>query len=130
MWKFACNSKGWTSNIHGLEWLRRFFEPATREIANRGIWLLICNGHDSHITSDFILHCLQSDIILLLLPPHSSHLLQPLDVGFFRPLKKYMSTELQRIINTGIHRLEKAEWLVVYARARKYASMPRNIWGG
>ena len=43
-WKWACNTKGWTSNIHGVEWLRRCFEPATREKAN-GRWrLLICDG--------------------------------------------------------------------------------------
>src|SRR5271169_6566375 len=33
-WRFSCNSRGWTSNIHSLEWLRRCFEPTTREKAN------------------------------------------------------------------------------------------------
>jgi hypothetical protein len=28
-WKFSCNTKGWTSNAHGMEWLRSCFEPAT-----------------------------------------------------------------------------------------------------
>src|SRR5438270_4962125 len=30
-WRFSCNTRGWTSNVHGLEWLRRIFEPNTRE---------------------------------------------------------------------------------------------------
>jgi len=30
-WRFACNSKGWTSNNHGLQWLQRCFEPSTRD---------------------------------------------------------------------------------------------------
>jgi hypothetical protein len=29
-WYFSANSKGWTSNLHGLEWLKCIFEPATR----------------------------------------------------------------------------------------------------
>ncbi len=28
-WHFACNTKGWTSNVHGLEWMKKIFEPMT-----------------------------------------------------------------------------------------------------
>lgn len=35
-WCFGASSKGWTSNIHGLEWLQRCFEPATRNKAYGG----------------------------------------------------------------------------------------------
>jgi hypothetical protein len=28
-WRFLCNTRDWTSNIHGLEWLHHCFEPAT-----------------------------------------------------------------------------------------------------
>ena len=51
-WRFSCNSKGWTSNEHGVQWLRRCFEPATREKAKGEYRLLICDGHDSHITGE------------------------------------------------------------------------------
>lgn len=87
-WFFSANTKGWTSNLHGLEWLKRVFEPATRAKANGPLRLLVCDGHDSHISGSFIAHCLQNRIILLILPPHTSHLLQPLDVAIFGPLKK------------------------------------------
>ena len=26
-WYFSTNTKGWISNLHGLEWLKRVFEP-------------------------------------------------------------------------------------------------------
>ena len=29
-WRFNCNSKGWTSNGHELDWLKRCFDPETR----------------------------------------------------------------------------------------------------
>lgn len=35
-WKISCNSKGWTSNDHGVQWLQRCFEPHTYEKANGG----------------------------------------------------------------------------------------------
>jgi hypothetical protein len=82
-WRFSCNSKGWTSNFHRSEWLRRCFEPATREKAAGQYRLLICDGHDSHISTEWIAHCMDNNIVLMLLPPHSSHLTQPLDVGVF-----------------------------------------------
>jgi hypothetical protein len=28
-WRFSVSNKGWTSDVHGLEWLTRCFEPAT-----------------------------------------------------------------------------------------------------
>jgi|SRR5436853_894068 len=95
-WHISCNTKGWTSNMHGVEWMKKCFEPATREKANGEKRLLICDGHDSHISADFISHCIQNDIVLILLPPHASHLMQPLDVGVFAPLKRAMAEFLDR----------------------------------
>jgi len=28
-WQFGYNTKGWTSNLHGMQWLRQVFEPMT-----------------------------------------------------------------------------------------------------
>ena len=119
-WMFSCNSKGWTSNKHGLEWLERVFEPSTRAKAGGQYRLLICDGHDSHITGAFVAHCMDYDIVLLILPPHSSHLTQLLDVSIFRPLKKTMATEIALLIHTGVSRIQKVEWAYsVYQSTRK-----------
>src|SRR2546421_8258564 len=62
--------------------------------------LLICDDHESHITGGFIEYCIHNDIILMILPPHSSHYTQPLDLAIFSPLKTAMSVELSHIICT------------------------------
>jgi hypothetical protein len=130
IWHFTNNSKGWTSIDKGEEWLRVCFEPRTREKAE-GRWrLLICDGHDSHISAKFVRHCIDNNIVLLLLPPHSSHLLQPLDVGVFRSLKAAMTTELNQLFRTGLHRLQKIEWLNFFKKARPKALNTSNILGG
>jgi hypothetical protein len=49
--------------------------------------LLIIDGHESHESLEFQQYCKDNDIVALCMPPHSSHLLQPLDVGCFAPLK-------------------------------------------
>jgi hypothetical protein len=129
-WHFSCNSKGYTSNTHGEGWLEQCFEPATRVKANGRKRLLLCDGHDSHISAQFARFCMDHDIILFLLLPHSSHLLQPLDVSIFGPLKSAMSSQLSRLYATEVSRLQKAEWLEYYAKARSIAITSNNIRGG
>jgi len=129
-WRFNCNSKGWTSNIHGLDWLKRCFDPETRKKANGKYRLLICDGHDSHITAEFVAYCIDNNILLMILPPHSSHLTQPLDVGVFGALKKQMAAEIEPLMRTGIARVQKVEWLTAFVAAHEKAVSAKNILGG
>ena len=132
-WAFAANTKGWTSNMHGFEWLNRVFDPLTQEKANGATRLLICDGHDSHISGSFIAHCMKNNIQLLVLPPHTSHILQPLDVALFGPLKKALTKALSPFHEARLKRIQKAEWLEAYVRARKMSITTLNIaaaWRG
>jgi len=74
---------------HAMAWLRHFDQQT--KLFLMSICLLLYDGHDSHISAEFVGYCLQNLIKLVLLPPHSSHLLQPLDVGVFSPLKKALA---------------------------------------
>lgn len=49
--------------------------------------LLIFDGHLSHISIELIELALAHNVTLLKLPPHTSHILQPLDVSVFLSLK-------------------------------------------
>jgi DDE superfamily endonuclease len=110
--------------------LRECFVPAMKENANRRKWLLICDGHDSHISAQFVGYCLEHNIVLFLLPPHSSHLLQPLDISVFGPLKQAMFSLLSRFYATEISRMQKAEWLEQYMKGCSIAITSNNINGG
>ena len=68
-----------------MEWLAKIFEPQTTTAGRTRV--LIVDGHDSHVTIEFIRFCVESSIRLYCLPPHTTHLLQPLDVGLFGPLQ-------------------------------------------
>ncbi|ODQ68871.1 hypothetical protein LIPSTDRAFT_7335 [Lipomyces starkeyi NRRL Y-11557] len=95
--------------------------------------LLICDGHDSHISGSFIAHCLQNRITLLILPPHTSHLLQPLDVAIFGPLKKRLTAALSHLNQAQLVRIQKIEWMEAYIQARSEACTQQNIesaWRG
>jgi len=53
----------------------------------------------------------------MVLPPHSSHLTQPLDVGVF----SLMASAIEPLISTELHRIMKAEWLFAYVEAHSGA---------
>ena len=53
-----------------------------------------------------------------------------MDVGIFGPLKKALSTSLNQLIQTGIARIQKVEWLQHYIAARSTAMTESNINGG
>ena len=130
IWAVNCNTKGWTSNEHGLDWLERCFNPKTYDKAAGEYRLLICDGHDSHITAEFIAYCIDNRILLMILPPHSSHLTQPLDVGVFGPLKKHMATEIEPLMRTGVARIQKLECLTAFIAAHEKALSSKNILSG
>ncbi|XP_062511201.1 uncharacterized protein LOC134187101 [Corticium candelabrum] len=50
--------------------------------------ILFFDGHYSHINLDVINVARKYNIILVTLPPNTTHALQPLDVGVFAPMKK------------------------------------------
>src|SRR5437764_2061351 len=74
-----------------------------------------------------------NDIEILLLQPHTSHLLQPLDVAIFGPLSMALTRRLEPLNRQMRRRLQKNEWLEQYALARADAITPNNIasaWRG
>jgi hypothetical protein len=50
--------------------------------------LLILNGHGSHVTMDVVKTARSVGLDLLMLPSHTSHAMQPLDVSCFKPFKQ------------------------------------------
>lgn len=58
--------------------------------------LLVLDNHSSHRDLQVIQYCRENHINLLSFPPHASHIMQPLDVGFFGPLKNAYSRECDK----------------------------------
>ena len=49
--------------------------------------MLIIDGHDSHMSAEFNDYCKFNKIVTINMLAHPSHLLQPLDVELYSPLK-------------------------------------------
>ena len=129
-WRFSTSNSGWTSDSHAYEWLTTVFDPTTRLADPLLHRLLIMDGHGSHITANVIAYCMEHAIDLLILPPHTSHMLQPLDVGVFSPLKRALAAETDVVARLDSGRIQRVEWTEMYIRARTRALTSSNITSG
>ncbi|RKK28409.1 hypothetical protein BFJ65_g353 [Fusarium oxysporum f. sp. cepae] len=128
-WVIALSEKGWTDNKLGLEWLKHF-DQATAKRTNSRYRLLILDGHESHHSVEFEEYCKENKIITLCMPAHASHLLQPLDVGCFGPLKKAYGREIEHLIRYFITHITKTEFFPAFHVAHQAAITESNIKGG
>jgi hypothetical protein len=64
------------------------------------------------------------------MPPHSSHLLQPLDVSCFGPLKKAYGREIKKRMRAGTTHISKEDFFPAFFRAFQRAITVKNIQGG
>jgi len=128
-WRFTTSNSGLMSDSHALEWVQGTFEPQTRPFESQR-WLLIMDGHGSHITAKCISFCVDNAVDLLILPPHCSHVLQPLDVGVFSPLKRALADETDAMSRLDSGRLKLVEWTEMYIRARQRAMTRTNLKSG
>ena len=71
--------------------------------------------------------CLDKNIDLVCVPPHTSHPLQPLDVGLFSPLKRALSAEIEKLFRLGTRRILRIERTEAYITARAKAFASRSI---
>jgi hypothetical protein len=86
---------GWTDNAIGLEWFLKCFLPESKARLYKEYRMMVFDGHASHISSEVIRACVANKVILLCLPPHTTHLLQPLDIGLFAPLSVYYKNDIR-----------------------------------
>jgi hypothetical protein len=88
--------------------------------------ILIFDGHRAHLSEALNELAAASRILLYLLPPHSSYLLQRLDQGFFRRLKIQYSLFAPIKKLSKIARLLERIWVAI--EATTIAHLLWNAW--
>jgi hypothetical protein len=125
-WEIGVSNNGWTTNKLGLDWLQHF-DAHTKERTIGTYRLLVIDGHESHDSLEFQQYCKGNKIITVCMPAHSSHLLQPLNVGCFAPLKKAYRRQAEKLIRNQINHITKTEFLPCFIAAFKASFTPSNI---
>jgi hypothetical protein len=128
-WRIATTSNGWTTNEVGLDWIKHFDRHTAAR--TKGTYrLLILDGHESHHSTEFELYCQSHNIVTLCMPPHSSHLLQPLDIGCFGPMKQAYGRQIESLMRAHINHVGKVDFLCAFREAFFASITEKNVRSG
>ena len=90
--------------------------------------LLMLDGHASHYQPELVRLAAKESVILFCLPPHCTHLAQPLDKGAFSPLKTYWHQECAKFMDNNPGEIvSKRNFSTIFAQAWYRAMTPKTI---
>ena len=91
---------GWSNGNTFLTYLNNHFLKYVQRCADEPV-LLILDGHRSHVNVPVLDWAKQHNVIVMILPAHTSHILQPLDVGCFGPMQRIYNSECHKFLRTS-----------------------------
>lgn len=129
-WGIGKSDTGWMCGSTFFEYIANVFTPWLNASGIERPILLFIDGHVSHMTLHLSRYCAENGIELLALYPNSTHLIQPMDVAVFRPLKGFWKKSVRQwhIDNNGL-RLRKENFGPVFERALNNVT-PETIKNG
>jgi hypothetical protein len=94
----ACHPSGWIQTHIFTRWFENFIKMVKQKPDDPVV--LILDDHFSHTRNlEAIARGRDVGVHIVCLPPHSTHKLQPLDVVFIGPFKKFYSQEIELWLN-------------------------------
>ena len=95
---YGLSDSGWMDAELFEEWFKNHFlrhAPPARPL------LLLLDGHSSHFQPELVQAAATEGVIIFCLPPHTTHLLQPLDNCAFGSLKRHWGEECHRFCSNN-----------------------------
>jgi hypothetical protein len=126
-WRINVSPNGWTVNEIGIKWLEKLFIPETTKRLQGVYRMLILDGYGSYLTPEFDRLYAENKSIPICMPAHSSHLLQPLNVTVFRPLKGACGELVSKRMQHNYNHIDKLDFFEAFPTAHKTAFKPQTI---
>lgn len=119
-------ASGWISSEIFLDWMKHFIH-FTKPSKNSPI-LLIMDNHEAHISFSVVKLAKDNHVILLTLPPHTSHRLQPLDRCVYGPLKRYYNDQCRAwLLSNPGRRISIYEIADIFGKSFDLAFTTKNV---
>ena len=124
----AVSESGWSNSYIFERYLKEHFIKYSVPATSNEPVLILYDGHKSHVSLSLIQWAQDHNIILFVLPAHTSHILQPMDVGCFGPFEKILNgmrhTHMRHHATTGIDKYALCE---IACKAYTIALTPNNL---
>ena len=124
--KIRVSEKGYTDDETALQWLWHFHNETKGRMRGR-YRLLILDGHQSHLTYEFLSTAESLDIICFCLLAHSTHFTQPLDVACFQIERHWHNRSIEDKVRAGELNFSKYTFLQVLNQIREKTFTQRAI---
>lgn len=86
-WGIGSSENGWMTSEVFYEYVGKHFNSFLIKKGIKKPVILFVDGHKTHLTYHLSKLCVELGIVLVVLYPNATRILQPCDVGVFRPLK-------------------------------------------
>ena len=107
------NNSGYIDDQLSMEFIKHFDQHTKN--STTGKWrLLLSDGHGAHEHYDFLEYCYTHHIISYSLSPHTTHLMQSLDVACFQPLKHYHRQSIDQAVMLEATKFPVTEFFCIY----------------
>ena len=124
------SESGWSNTAIFTHYITSFFASHVGITDNKdqATTLILYDGHKSHVNLTLTNWAKRHNTVLFVLPPHTSHLTQPLDVAVFGPFKSMYNKECQMFLqkNPGIN-ITKNDVAKLTSRPYMRAMSPENL---
>ena len=115
-------------------WLANCFYEFYPSVVNKIPFpiIIFMDGHTSHINVAVYEFCREKEIILFCFIPHASHLLQPLDISVYGPLKNFWNESLNQFAKKyrGLS-MSRIHFFSIFNSAwQRAVESPRNVRSG
>lgn len=125
--------KGYMNHDSMFSWIKNILIPYVNErraqLNDQNLHaLLLFDGLKAHLMEDIKDELDSNGILTVQLPPHSSHLLQVLDVSIFSPMKTYYRNSKTQLFSEDARKMAKKVEKII--KAFHFASYNGNIFSG
>jgi len=110
--RYNRSKSGWFDLHCFRDWFEKIALPHLKSLTGKKI--MLGDNLSSHLSADVVKMCEENNIHFCFLTPNSTHLSQPLDVAFFRPMKVAWRKILEKFKKSGA--------------GRKQASIPKEVF--
>lgn len=84
--RYSVTPSGWFESNTFEDWFESILLPRLKKLEGKKV--VICDNLSSHLSVRILKLCQENNVSFVCIPANSTHITQPLDVTFFRPMKE------------------------------------------
>lgn len=129
-WGIGHSDNGWMTGEKFYEYIANVFHPLLVENVQFPVVLFV-DGHCSHLTFPLSQLCREKNIEIIALYPNATHILQPMNVAVFRPLKSaWAKVVLQWRLDQDGERLRRDQFAPLLDKALNDVDLDKVLKSG